>query len=108
MPNSKRSTRPDRRYTKVTVAFQRTFQEGEICGIPMHGYTRQVSRDEAKQLIARGRGWGQDGDGNLALDQYFRVSGVGACPLVLEKEDLIRENFTLTRMVRRLGRGIIA
>lgn len=105
MPNSKRNTHKLAGSTKglVTIAFKRTFLEGDLEGITIHGMTRQVTAPEAARLVA-GSGFGRDGDGNRAVDNHIRVVAPGTDPLVLEKYELTRENFLLMKILARMKR----
>lgn len=87
----------------VTIAFKRTFLEGDLDGISISGMTRQVTPNEAARLIA-GSGFGRDGDGNRAVDNHIRVVAPGTDPLVLEKYELTRENFLLNKILARMKR----
>lgn len=107
MPNSKRSTqKPAGSSIKglVTIAFQRTFLEGDLDGITINGLTRQVMVSEAARLVAAGSGFGQDGDGNRAVDKYIRVVAPGTDPLLLEKYELTYENSLITKALARMKR----
>jgi hypothetical protein len=109
MPNSKRNTRSEGRNThgRVTIAFKRTFLEGDLEGISIHGMTRQVTTREAARLVA-GSGFGRDGDGSRAVDNHIRVVAPGTDPLVLEKYELTRENFLLMKILARMKRRVKA
>jgi hypothetical protein len=107
MANHKRTTHKSTRGSPkglVTIAFKRTFIEGDLDGISIHGMTRQVTAIEAARLIAARSGFGQDGDGNRAVDTYVRIVAAGTDPLVLEKQELVLEKALLTRALARLRR----
>lgn len=108
MPNLKRSTRKSmvRPEGLVTIAFKRTFLEGDLDGISIYGLTRQVTASEANRLAAERGGFGQDGDGNRAIDNYFHVCEAGTNSLVLEKHELTLERAALARILARFKRRV--
>jgi hypothetical protein len=93
MPKSKTSTAKSRtRGTRlVTIAFQRTFVDGPLTGLTVHGLTAKVSPAEAAGMIYSGKVWGHDGKGTAKLDRYIRMIHPKTHKLVLENYELRME-----------------
>jgi hypothetical protein len=101
MPKAKDSTRKstDRQTRLVTIAFQRTFIDGPLHGLTVHGLTRDVTPAEAAGLTYHGKAWGQDGDGNWGLDRHIRVIHPGTHKLRLENYELNMEKALLIEKI---------
>jgi hypothetical protein len=94
MPKQKISTaksRAVRAPRQVTIAFQRTFVDGPLTGLTVHGLTAKVSPAEAAGMIYSGKVWGHDSRGNARLDRYIRMIHPKTHKLLLENYELRME-----------------
>lgn len=105
MPKQKISTAKSptvRDSSLVTIAFQRTYVDGPLTGLTVHGQTREVTPAEAAGLSYFGKRSGHDSKGNATLDRHIRMINPGADKAVLENYELTMEWAALVDMRMKL------
>jgi hypothetical protein len=104
MANTKRSTTKSSNPANqkpVTIAFRRTFLDGEMAGGSVY-IKRRAPRRLANKLIAEGgSNFGMDDDGNPVLDLFIHECSPDTDLMVIERDLLARENAVLARMLDR-------